>query len=82
MDDPFLMGVLDACVGYIESRLLNPDLPVPGANDMETLADAITSVDYFLESMEEHKPIGEGVLEIAELSMEELGSPVARRASR
>lgn len=76
------VGVLDACVGYIESRLLNPDLPVPGANDMETLADAITSVDYFLESMEEHKPIGEGVLEIAELSMEELGSPVARRASR
>ncbi|MFZ5755800.1 MAG: hypothetical protein ACOY3X_02730 [Pseudomonadota bacterium] len=76
------VGVLEACTGYIESRLLNPDLPTPGANDMETLADAITSVDYFLESMEEHKPIGEGVLEIAELSMEELGSPVVKRASR
>lgn len=74
-------GVLDACTGYIESRLLNANLPPPSANDMETLADAITSVDYFVESIEQLKPIGEGVLEVAEMSMEELGSPVARRAA-
>lgn len=73
------IGVLEAGVTYIESRLMNADLPVPGVNDMETLADAITGVDYFLESMEEHKPIGEGVLEVAESSMEELGCPVTRR---
>lgn len=74
-------GVLDACMGYIESRLLNANLPTPSANDMETLADAITSVDYFVESIEQLKPIGEGVLEVAEMSMEELGSPVAKRAA-
>jgi hypothetical protein len=45
---------------------------------METLADAVTGVDYFLESIEEHKPIGEGVLEVAESSMEELGFAVRR----
>jgi hypothetical protein len=28
--------------------------------------------------MEEHKPIGEAVLEIAEVSMKELGFPVVR----
>lgn len=72
--------VLEACNAYIEGRLLNANLPNPGGNDMETLADAITSVDYFLESIEEHKPIGEGVLEVAESSMEELGFPVARKA--
>jgi len=72
-------GILDACVAYIEGRLLNANLPTPGANDMETLADAVTGVDYFLESIEEHKPIGEGVLEVAESSMEELGFPVGRR---
>lgn len=76
------VGVLDACVAYIEGRLLNTSLPSPGANDMETLADAVTGVDYFLESMEEHKPIGEGVLEVAESSMEELGYPVAKRPAR
>lgn len=75
-------AVLEACVGYIESRLLNANLPSPTSNDMETLADAITSVDYFVESIEQLKPIGEGVLDIAELSMEELGSPVAKRAVR
>ncbi len=73
------VGVLDACVTYIEGRLLNAHVPSPGASDMETLADAITGVDYFIESMEEHKPIGEGVLEVAESSMEELGCPVTRR---
>ncbi len=76
------VGVLDACVAYIEGRLLNAHLPSPGASDMETLADAITGVDYFIESMEEHKPIGEGVLEVAESSMEELGCPVTRRNTR
>lgn len=72
------VGILDACVSYIDTRLLNANLPSPGVNDMETLADAITGVDYFLESMEEHKPIGDGVLEVAESSMDELGTPVAR----
>ncbi len=75
-------AILEACVGYIESRLLNTNLPSPTSNDMETLADAITGVDYFVESIEQLKPIGEGVLDIAELSMEELGSPVAKRATR
>lgn len=73
------VAVLDACITFIDNRLLNTKLPPPGANDMETLADAITGVDYFLESMEEHKPIGEGVLEVAESSMDELGCPVAKR---
>lgn len=72
------VGVLDACISYLESRLLNPDLPTPSVDDLETLADAITGVDYFLESMEEHKPIGDGVLEVAESSMDELGFPAAQ----
>jgi hypothetical protein len=45
--------------------------------DLETLADAISSVDYFLESLEANKPIGEFILEIAEDSVAELGYPVA-----
>ena len=50
----------------------------PVREQMETLADAITSIDYYLESMEEHKPIGDAVLEVAEESLAELGYPVMR----
>jgi hypothetical protein len=68
-------AVLRACSRYIETRMLAAEKQ-PGMADLETLADAITSVDYFLESLEANKPIGEGILEIAEESVAELGFPV------
>src|SRR5690554_169036 len=71
-------AAMDACRAYIEQRLLASGAETPQPEHMETLADAITSLDYYLESMEEHKPVGEAVLEIAEVSMKELGFPVAR----
>lgn len=77
---PRARAVLDSCRQYIEQRLLSSDAPVATDEHMETLADALTSVDYYLESMEEQKPIGESVLEVAEFSMEELGFPVMRGA--
>lgn len=69
--------ISDRCREFIQQGLLDSST-VPSSEQMETLADAITSVDYYLESMEEHKPIGESVLEIAETSLEELGYPVTR----
>lgn len=77
---PRARAVLDSCRQYIEERLLGRDVEPATDEQMETLADAITSVDYYLESMEEQKPIGESVLEVAEFSMEELGFPVMRGA--
>jgi hypothetical protein len=71
-------AAMEACRLYIEQRLLAPGAQTPTREQMDTLADAISSVDYYLESMEEHKPIGESVLDIAEESMEELGFAVAR----
>ena len=68
-------AVLRACARYIEQRMLNSEQQ-PGMADLETLADAISSVDYFLESLEANKPIGDSILEIAEDSMAELGFPV------
>jgi len=75
-------AVMDACRNYIEQVLLARDAEAPSREKMDTLADAISSVDYYLESMEEHKPIGESVLEVAEESMEELGYPVVRASAR
>ncbi len=71
-------SVMDACREYIEQVLLSSEAEPPDHERMETLADAVSSVDYYLESMEEHKPIGDAVLEVAEFSMEELGFPVVR----
>lgn len=68
-------AVLRACARYIDSRMLGADQQ-PALAELETLADAITSVDYYLESLEAGKPIGEGILEIAEDSVAELGFPV------
>lgn len=68
-------AVLRACSRYIESRMLNSEQQ-PNMADLETLADAVSSVDYFLESLEANKPIGESILEIAEESVAELGFPV------
>lgn len=74
-------GVMDACRSYIEQTLLATNAETPTREQMDTLADAVTSLDYYLESMEEQKPIGETVLEVAEESMEELGYPVVRASS-
>ena len=73
-------SVMDACRLYMES-LLAPGSEMPGTEQIETLADALSSVDYYLEIMEELKPIGDSVLEIAEESMEALGYPVVRGAA-
>ena len=72
-------AVTEACHKYISNRLLGGD-QVPTRENMETLADAVTGVDYYLESMEEQKPIGDGVLEVAEESMNALGFPVSKVA--
>ena len=72
-------GVTQACHQYIVHQLIEGGSP-PTRENMETLADALTGVDYYLESMEEQKPIGDGVLEVAEESMKALGYPVAKVA--
>lgn len=68
-------AVLRACARYIDARMLSAEQQ-PNMADLETLADAVSSVDYFLESLESNKPIGESILEIAEESVADLGFPV------
>lgn len=77
---PRARAVLDSCRQYVEQSLLSSETPAPSTEQLETFADALTAVDFYLESMEEKKPIGDSVLEVAEYSMEELGFPVMRGA--
>lgn len=62
----------------IQNRFLaeNPDKPTE--NEIETLADVITGVDYYLESMVMDKPFGVGILEVAEEGLALLGYSVLR----
>lgn len=71
-------AIVEGCRTYIESKLLAEGSGVPGREQMETLADAISSIDYYLESIEEYKPIGDAVLDVADESLAELGVPVRR----
>jgi len=64
---------------YIEQKLLAASSSNPTENQLETLADAVTGVDYYLESIEQGKPLGVGVLEVAEESLEALGFPVDKK---
>lgn len=67
--------VVRACERFIGKNLVVEDEEFkPKENDLETLADAITSIDYYLEGIEEQKPIGESVLELAEESIAELST--------
>ncbi|OUS23623.1 hypothetical protein A9Q99_26615 [Gammaproteobacteria bacterium 45_16_T64] len=68
-------NVMKSCEDFIRGRLINDRANEPDEHLMETLADAITSIDYYLESIESNKPIGDGVLDVAEESMDELGFP-------
>lgn len=68
-------AVLSSAALYIEKRLLGSD-QAPDMHQMETLADAISSVDYYLESLEANKPLGDGILDVAEGSVADLGFPV------
>lgn len=68
-------AVLQSCSRFIEARMMGGD-EQPGLTAMETLADAISCIDYYLESLEAHKPIGESIIELAEESVSELGFPV------
>ncbi|ASK33936.1 Hpt domain-containing protein [Alloalcanivorax mobilis] len=72
--------VVKACRAQIEEQLIGASQP-PGQPVMETLADALTGIDYYLESMEEQKPIGDGVLDVAEQAVAELGYPVTHDAT-
>ena len=68
-------SVLKSCENFISNKLLAEKLK-PDQHTLETLADALTSIDYYLESMEDNKPLGDSILDVAQESVEELGYPI------
>ncbi|WP_282339902.1 Hpt domain-containing protein [Pseudomonas sp. PS02288] len=70
--------LLRACNRYIEEQLLARKA-VPNWQSLDTLADAITSVEYYLERLsEDHAAQGDMILDVAEESLGNLGYALAR----
>ncbi|MDD2162160.1 Hpt domain-containing protein [Pseudomonas sp. MIL19] len=73
--------LLNACNRYIQEQLLARKA-VPNWQNLDTLADAITSVEYYLERLaEDHASQGDLILDVAEESLDSLGYPLKEKPS-
>ncbi len=71
--------LLRACNRYIEEQLLARQA-VPNWQSLDTLADAITGVEYYLERLsEDHAAQGDVILDVAEQSLASLGYAPPRK---
>ncbi|MDH4582324.1 response regulator [Pseudomonas sp. BN415] len=78
---PRAAALLEACNRYIQEQLLARKA-VPNWQSLDTLADAITSVEYYLERLsEDHAAQGDMILDVAEESLDTLGYPLKEKPS-
>lgn len=69
-------SILERCAAFVEEVLMDQD-PQPGLTEMlETFADSIISVEYYLNSATASLQMDESVLKLAEESLEALGYAV------
>ncbi|WP_020407052.1 Hpt domain-containing protein [Hahella ganghwensis] len=73
--------LLEACASYIDQQLLQKD-QAPDWSQLDTLADAITSIEYYLERLSEGSRDNDMILEVAEQSLAQLGYPVGEAAGK
>ncbi|HET6434915.1 MAG TPA: Hpt domain-containing protein, partial [Xanthomonadaceae bacterium] len=65
-------GLLDGVRMYAERELIARHR-VPNGRQLDTLADALASLEYYLEALREQRPNRDDILEIARTSLETLG---------
>ena len=65
--------ILRQCVVYIREELTGEGKPKPEWRSMDTLADAITSVEYYLERLTDDPETSDDILDIARNSVAQLG---------
>ena len=80
LDLPRLPALTEAIGRFVHNELL-ADRRVPTAEQMDLLADALASVEYFLEAVREQRPQRERILDVTQRSLAALGywpAPIAR----
>lgn len=73
---PRATAVAAACLQFIDECLLQNDQPASVQHLLETFADAIISLEYYLDSIKLDKQADTSVLQIAEESLQALGYAV------
>lgn len=71
--------LLSACNDYISNDLIEKK-SIPDQGTLEILADAITSIEYYLEALEENRSDRNEILEIARDRVSKLGYPIGLAA--
>ncbi|WP_018403621.1 Hpt domain-containing protein [Marinobacter gelidimuriae] len=69
--------LLEAMERYISDVLLS-GREVPNGQELDTLADAVTSIEYYLERLNDGIRDNDSVLRVAEISLESLGFPAGK----
>ncbi len=65
--------ILELCVNFVDEVLMDQDPPAALKELLETYADAIISIEYYLDSATASMHMDESVLQVAEESLEALG---------
>jgi chemosensory pili system protein ChpA (sensor histidine kinase/response regulator) len=71
--------VMSSVQAYINSEMLEPG-QVPDNDRLERLADAICSIEFYLECLRDGRVFGSRIIELAEASVAALGFPVPEQA--
>lgn len=66
-------NILELCVKFVDEVLMDPDPPPALKELLETFADAIIAVEYYLDSVSSSLHMDDSVLQVAEESLEALG---------
>src|SRR5699024_8760002 len=78
---PDAANVLRQCLAYIQAHLI-PSQEQPEWSELDALADAITSIDYYLKRLsDDEEGTGTELIQIAQNSVALLGFPVAESAA-
>lgn len=72
--------LIENCIRYVQEELLG-ERTVPDWKQMDILADAITSVEYYLERLSEDSHTDDYILDIGEEGIGQLGYPVTPEES-
>lgn len=68
--------VVAASVSFVDQTLLQGEPPAALQHLLETFADAIIGLEYYLDAVKSHRAAGDNILEVAEESLAALGYPV------
>jgi len=72
LNEPKAAAVVQCAIQFLEKRVLNVDLP-PDEARLEVLADALTSIEYYSETLSHSDSGAEDILDLAVKSVGQLG---------